>query len=69
MQGSREADTGGDKEAPVASQEPVNLLVAHADRHGLLLRQADIRTPPLHARVSPTANAVYVIPPKVSNAL
>ena len=64
MQGFHEADTGADKAAPVASQESVHLLVAHVAKHGLFLRQADIRTVFLHARVLPTAKAVYVIPPK-----
>ena len=64
VQGFHEADTGADKAAPVASQESVHLLVAHAAKHGLLLRQAYIRTSFLHDRVPSTAKAVYVIPPK-----
>ena len=64
VQGFHEADTGADKAAPVASQEPVHMLVGHAAKHGLLLRQADFRTVFLHDRVPPTTKAVYVIPPK-----
>ena len=64
VQGFHEADTGADKAAPVASQESFYLLVAHAAKHGFLFRQAHIRTAFLHARVPPTAKAVYVIPPK-----
>ena len=65
VQGYHEADAGADKAAPVASQESVHLLASHAAKHGLLLRQADVRTAFLYARVPPTAKAVYVIPPNV----
>ena len=58
MQGFHKADTGEEKAAPVASQSSVPLLVAHAAKHGLLLRQADIRTAFLHARVPTTVKAV-----------
>ena len=42
VQGFHEADTRADKAAPVAPQESVHLLVSHAAKHGLLLRQAAI---------------------------
>ena len=61
MQGFHEAKNGTDKAAPVASQESVHLLVAHATKHRLHLRQGDIRTPLLYARVPSTAKVAYVI--------
>ena len=44
LQGFHEADTGADKAAPVVSMESVHLIVIAA-QHGLVLRQADIKTP------------------------
>ena len=44
VQGFYEADTGADKEVPVASVESVHLLIAIAAQHGLVLKQADTKT-------------------------
>ena len=64
VQGFHEADTGADKAAPVASQESVHLLIANAANKGLMLRQVDIKTAFLQARMERDDPDVYVIPPK-----
>ena len=64
VQGFYEADTGADKAAPVASMESVHLLIAIAAQHGLVLKQAEIKTAFLHARTPADAAPIYVIPPK-----
>ena len=64
VQGFYEADTGADKAAPVASMESVHLLIAIAAQHGLVLKQAVIKTAFLHARTPADGAPIYVIPPK-----
>ncbi|CAB1110066.1 unnamed protein product [Ectocarpus sp. CCAP 1310/34] len=64
VQGFHQADTGEDKAAPVASMESVHLLIAIAAKNGFGLKQADIKTAFLHARVPANAKPIYVIPPK-----
>ena len=64
VQGFYEADTRADKAARVASMESVHLLIAIAAQHGLVLKQADIKTAFLHARTPADAAPIYVIPPK-----
>ena len=64
VHGFQEADTGADKATPVASLESVRLLIAHAAKYGFILKQVDIKTGFLHARIPPSEKAVYVIPPK-----
>ena len=59
-----EADTGANKAALVASMKSVHLLIAIAAQHGLVLKQADIKTEFLHARTPADATPIYVIPPK-----
>ena len=44
VQNFREADTGADKAAPVASQEPVHILIANAVKRDLILRRPDVKT-------------------------
>ena len=44
--------------------ESVHLLIAIAAQHGLVLKQADIKTAFLHARTPADAAPIYVIPPK-----
>ena len=44
VQNFREADTGADKAAPVASQEPVQTLIANAVKRDLILRRPDVKT-------------------------
>ena len=48
----------------MASMESVHLLIAIAAQHGLVLKQADIKTAFLHARTPADAAPIYVIPPK-----
>ena len=64
VQGFHEADTGADKAAPVASEESVHLLIANAANNGPILRQVDINTAFLKARMECDDPDVYVIPPK-----
>ncbi|CAB1111421.1 unnamed protein product [Ectocarpus sp. CCAP 1310/34] len=64
VQGFHEAETGTDNAAPVASLQAVHLIVAHAAKNELILRQADIKTAFLHARMEPGSKPVYVIPPE-----
>ena len=64
MQGFHEADTGADKSAPGASQESVHFLIANPANKNLILRQVDITTAFLQARVERDDPDVYVIPPK-----
>ena len=64
MQGFHEADTGADKAAPVASQESGHLLIANATTNGLILREVDMKTTFLQARMERDDTDVYVIPPK-----
>ena len=65
VQGFHEADTGADKAAPVASSlESVHLLITHAAKYGFILKQVDIKTAFLHARIPPSEKEVYLIPPK-----
>ena len=52
VQGFHEADTGAHKTAPVASQESVHLLIANAANNGLILRQVDVKTAFLQARMA-----------------
>ena len=59
-----EADTGADKAAPVASMEVAHQLIAIAAQHGLVLKQADIKTAFLHARPPADVAPMYVIPRK-----
>ena len=54
VQGFHEADTGEDKAAPVASLESVHLLIAHVAKYSFILKQVDIKTAFLHARVPPS---------------
>ena len=63
-QGFHEAETGADKAAPIASQESVNLLIANAPNNGLILRQVEIKTAFLQARMERDDRDVCVIPPK-----
>ena len=56
--------TGADKAATVASQESAHLLIANAANNGLILRQVDIKTAFLQARMERDDPDVYVIPPK-----
>ena len=63
VQGFYEADTGANKAAPVAFMESVHPLIAFAVQHGLILKQADIKTAFLHARTPADAAPIYVIPP------
>ena len=51
VQGFHEPETGADNVAPVASMESVHPLVALAARHAFVLKQADIKTAFLHARI------------------
>lgn len=44
VQGFHEADTGADNAPPVAFTIPFHVLLAHAAQHGLVLKQADIKT-------------------------
>ncbi|CAB1098324.1 unnamed protein product [Ectocarpus sp. CCAP 1310/34] len=62
VQGFHEAETGTDNAAPVASLQAVHLIVAHAAKNRLVLRQADIRTAFLHARMEPRSKAVCTRP-------
>ena len=64
VQGFRQTDTGEDKAAPVASMESVHLLIAMAAKHGFVLKQADVKTAFLHARIPEHADPIYVVPPK-----
>ena len=64
MQGFHEADTGPYKAASVASQESVHLLIANATNTGLILRQVDLKTAFLQARMERDDRDVCVIPPK-----
>lgn len=64
VQGFHEADTGADKAAPVASMESVHLVVATAANNGYVLKQADIKTAYLNARIPDNAKPIYVVPPK-----
>ncbi|CAB1108204.1 unnamed protein product [Ectocarpus sp. CCAP 1310/34] len=64
VQGFHEADTGADKAAPVASMEPVHLVIAMAAHQGLVLKQADIKTAFLHARIPEEVEPIYMIRPK-----
>ena len=64
MQGFHEADIGTDKAAPVASQESVHLLIANAANTSLILRQVDIKTAFLQARMERDDPDVYVNPLK-----
>ncbi|CAB1121517.1 unnamed protein product [Ectocarpus sp. CCAP 1310/34] len=64
VQGFYEADTGADKAAPVASMESVHMVLAVAAHNHLVLKQADIRTALLHARIPEDAEPTYVISPK-----
>ena len=64
VQGFYEADTGADKAAPVASMESAHLLLAIVTQHGLVLKQADIKTAFLHTRTPADAAPIYVIPLK-----
>ncbi len=64
VQGFHQADTGEDKAAPVASMDSVHLLIAIAAKNSFGLKQADIKTAFLHARVPANAKPIYVIPPK-----
>ena len=64
MQGFHEADTGAHKTAPVASQESVHLLIANAANNGLILRQVDVKTAFLQARMQRVDPDVNVIPLK-----
>ncbi|CAB1119473.1 unnamed protein product [Ectocarpus sp. CCAP 1310/34] len=61
VQGFHEAETGTDNAAPVASLQAVHLIVAHAAKNGLVLRQADIRTAFLHARMEPGSKPVFLL--------
>ena len=63
VQGFHQADTGADKWAPVVSQEFVHLLIANAAKNGLILRQVDIKTAFLQARIERDDPDIYVIPP------
>ena len=67
VQGFYEDDTGADKAATVASMESVDLLIAIAAQHGLILKQAGITTTLLYARTPADAAPVYVIHPKGSS--
>ena len=64
VQGFHEADTGADKAATVASQESVHLLIDNAANNGLILRQVDVKTAFLQARMERDDPDVYVIPSK-----
>ena len=64
VQGFHEDDTGAYKEATEASQESVHLLIANAAIDGLILRQVDIKTAFLQARMERDDPDVYVISPK-----
>ncbi|CAB1109880.1 unnamed protein product [Ectocarpus sp. CCAP 1310/34] len=64
VQGFYEADTGADKAAPVASMESVLMMLAVAAHNHLVLKQADIKTTFLPARIPEEAEPTYVIPPK-----
>lgn len=50
--------------SPVASLELVHLVVAHAATSCLVLKQVEIKTAFLRARILRPEKAVYVIPPK-----
>ena len=60
VQGFHEPETGADKTAPVASMESVHLLVALAAQHAFVLKQADIKTAFLHARIPEHADSTPV---------
>ena len=64
VQGLYEAYTGADKATTVVSMDSVHLLIAIAAQHGLLLKQAGIKTAFLHARTPADAAPIYAIPPK-----
>ena len=51
VQDFHEAYTGFDKAAPVAPQESIHLLIANAVNSGLILRQVDIKTAFVQARM------------------
>ncbi|CAB1117976.1 unnamed protein product [Ectocarpus sp. CCAP 1310/34] len=59
-----EADTGADKAAPVASMESVHMVLAVVAHNHLVLKQADIKTTFLHARIPEEAEPTYAIPSK-----
>ena len=44
--------------------ESVHLLVAQAAQHAFALKQADIKTAFLHARIPEHADPIYVVPPQ-----
>ena len=59
VQGFHQADAGEDKAAPVEeSMETVHPLVANAAQNGFVLKQADIITAFLHARVPKNAKPI-----------
>ncbi|CAB1105053.1 unnamed protein product [Ectocarpus sp. CCAP 1310/34] len=64
VQGFHQEDTGEDKASSVATLEAVHLVVAVAAQNGFVLKQADIKTAFLHARIPANADPIYVCPPK-----
>ncbi|CAB1113759.1 unnamed protein product [Ectocarpus sp. CCAP 1310/34] len=64
VQGFHQEDTGEDKASSVATLEAVHLVVAVAAQNGFVLKQANIKTAFLHARIPANADPIYVCPPK-----
>ena len=63
VQGLYEKETGADRAAPVATQESVRLVIAHAAKNRLFLKMVDIKTAYLQARMKEDDPSVFVIPP------
>lgn len=64
VQGFCEADTGTDETASVAPVGSVHEMIASDAKNSLAPEQVDIKTAFLHARIPPTVEPVYEVPPK-----
>ncbi len=69
VQGFYQADTGKDEAAHVASMESAHLLIAIAAQIVFGLKQADIKTAFLHARIPADEEPIYVFLRKGSSVL